>query len=480
MSSDYVLPKKWVTMSLDQEMGYSWDQLLRILRCPVCHRSLKFEPVDQGLPHAREYGVLSCGCRQYPVIDGVPVLKRGKVGVFEHTKGYIQYEGPSPENLTRLVLDGRGLDALLLCIALPVTIKLLDRIPPWRLWHSQRVTELLTTLRRRQLRKWCVADRDTLTAKDWFEVFFGRFSPVRGDLFNYFLCRFAQPRHLAVLALMRILSKSCKPVLDLACGFGHLGHDLTNSPTAHAVVGVDRNFFQVWTAQYWIAPKARFVCGDADQPLPFADASFSGTLCSDAFHYFQRKDVALGEIMRCAPGQPILLARVGNKQVKPNEGFELTPQEYLSLCGDRGWHLFGETELVQLYLRKEPINLSTPRSVSTFDGEKWLSIVYPGVKPAEESPQDTSIWLHAVGTLGINPIYSVSRAPDGTRQLQFKFPSDHYAFENAPMVSFHPRSVSLREQTYREVFDNVRSPEVERLIRQFVAIGLPHRYARSR
>ena len=128
-------------MSSHQKPGYSWDQLLRILRCPVCRQPLKFEPVDQGLPHAREYGVLSCGCTQYPVIDGVPVLKRGKVGVFEHTKGQTQYEGPSPEDLMRLVLDRKGLDALLLCIALPVTIKLLDRIPPRRLWRSRRVSE---------------------------------------------------------------------------------------------------------------------------------------------------------------------------------------------------------------------------------------------------------------------------------------------------------------------------------------------------
>jgi len=200
-------------MSSFQEAGYSWNQLLRILRCPICHQPMKFDPVDQGLPHAREYGILSCECARYPVIDGVPVLKRSKVGVFEHTLGGIEYEGPSPEDLTRLVLGGKGLDALLLCIGLLVTTRLLT----FRggMGRSRRVREFLTNLRCRQLRKWCVADRDTLTAEDWFNVFYRRFSPISGDLFNYFLRRFAQPRHLAALVLMRILPKSDKPVLDL-------------------------------------------------------------------------------------------------------------------------------------------------------------------------------------------------------------------------------------------------------------------------
>jgi SAM-dependent methyltransferase/uncharacterized protein YbaR (Trm112 family) len=465
--------------SLRLDRDYTWDQLLGILQCPVCHQALKFQNVDQGLPYAREYGVLSCSCSQYPVVDGVPIFLSGAVGVFEHTQGHVQYQGPSREDLTGLVLARRGLDALLRCIAFPLRIGLIERIRPHHVWRSRPFLQFMAALRRAKLRRWCVADHDTLTAQDWFGAFFRQYSPIEGDIFNYFFYRFAQPRHLATLALTNSLPAQKKPLLDLACGFGHLGHNLAESPATHAVVGVDRNFFQLWTAQYWIAPKNRFVCADADQPFPFADGSFSATLCCDAFHYFRRKEVTLSEIARCAPDQPVLLTRVGNKLVEPNEGFELTPVEYLTLCGGPAWRAFGENELIERYLRREPVDLAASRAPGVVDGEKWVSLVHPGAPPLMATPRDPGPWSHAVGRLCINPIYTVGRMADGTWRLRFKFPSDHYAFENVLMESFHPQQVTLTDQTYRDVKANIRAPEVELLIKKMVVIGLPEHYVRE-
>lgn len=144
------------------------------------------------------------------------------MGVFEHTEGQIEYEGPSRENLIRLVMAGRGLDALVSCLAFPVVIKALDRVPLWRLWHGKLFLDLLLGLRRVKLRRWCVRARQTLSAEDWFNEFYLRHSPVSGDLFSYSFYRFSQPRHLAALALISLLPAREKPLLDLACGFGHL------------------------------------------------------------------------------------------------------------------------------------------------------------------------------------------------------------------------------------------------------------------
>lgn len=458
---------------------YSFDQLMAILRCPECRGRLQFHRVDQDLPRASEYGVLICECSQYPVIDGICILMKGTVGSFEHTEGHVEYQGPSIDDLTRLVRDGHGLDALLRCIAFPHTIKQVDRIPGLRqLWHSGPIRELRSSLRRAQLRRWCVEGRDILTAEDWLDLFYRQYSPVQGDLFSYFFCRLAQPRHLATLALTSYLPASEKPVLDLACGFGHLGYNLAESSAAHSVIGADRNFFQLWVAQHWIASKNRFVCVDADQPLPFADKSFAATLCCDAFHYFRRKDLVLKEIARCAPGQPILLTGVGNRLVEPTEGFELTPQEYLTVCHDPGWRAFGEHELLGRYLRRETVDFSAHRAPQVVDSEKWLYLVNPGAPPVMARSEDSGGWPHAAGRLGINPIYEASSSTNGTRRLQFRFPSKHYAIENASMESLYPQSVTLTEKTYRDMQTNVHSPEVRLLIQQMVIIGLPDHYAR--
>jgi len=456
---------------------YAWHELLDILQCPSCRRSFLFQEIDQGLQHGREYGLLKCGCTQYPVVDGIPILTSSAVGAYEHTRGGVEYQGPSPEELTRLVLARRGLDALLRCIAFPIVFKRLLRIPPRRLWLSRRVLEILAGLRRFRFRRRCMVSREVFAAEDWFDVFFRQHSPLRGDMFSYFFYRFSQPRHLATLQLTGYLPAGKKPLLDLACGFGHLGHSLAESPLAHAVVGVDRNFFGLWTAQYWIAPKNRFVCADADKPLPFANDVFKAVLCSDAFHYFLHKDLVLQEITRCAPRQPVLLARVGNKLAEPNEGFELTPEAYAVVCGDPAWRIFGENELLRLYLSRNSAGRLAPRGTAKVEHEKWLYLVYPGEPPI--SPQFQVGWPHATGRLQINPIFKVSRIGDGNRRLQLRFPSQHYASENKEMTAYLPSEITITDGTYQQVKANVRSPEVESLIKQMVVIGVPERYTRA-
>jgi len=472
--------KKAKNVGTFKDEGYPLNRLFEILRCPTCRGQLQFQQVDQGLPRHREYGVLSCSCSQYPVVDGVCILMKGTVGAFEHTEGHVEYKGPSVDAVTSLVLAGRGLEALVRCLAFPVTIKRLDRFGPLRRFlQSRPVQQLLMRLRRIQLQRWCSVKADQLSAEDWLDLFYRQHSPVEGDLFSYFFCRLAQPRHLATLVLTDCLPSLEKPVLDLGCGFGHLGYNLAESAPAHAVIGVDRNFFQLWVGQHWIASKNRFVCVDVDQPLPFANDSIAATLCCDAFHYFRRKEAVLGEIARCAPGGPVLLTGVGNRLVHPNEGFELTPKDYLSVCHDPPWRVFGESELVKLYLRRERVDLLESRAPELADGEKWLYLVHPGTPPVMARADDYSYWPHAAGRLGINPIYQISMMVDGIRRLQFRFPSDHYASENSAMATLYPQNVTITDKIYNDMKANKRSPEVEDLIHQMVIIGLPDRYSRQ-
>lgn len=465
-------------MLVAQIPDYSWAQLVTILACPECGRHLTFKAISQDLPFSGEYGVLSCGCGRYPVVDGIPVLMKGTVGSFEHTQGHVEFTGPTVEELVDLVVGGRGLEALLRCISFPLTVRQLVRVLPRNLWCSSPVQGIMIGLRRIQLRRWCTTKRLDLTAEDWFRVFCGEYSPVQGDMFNYFFYRFGQQHHLASLVLTSQLPASERPVLDLACGFGHLAHNLAGSPAAHAVVGLDRNFFQLWTAKYWVAPASRFVCANADHRLPFAEGSFAAVLCADAFHYFRNKTVVLDEMTRCAPGRPVMLTGVGNKLVQPPEGCELSPREYLALRDAPGWQIFGEGELLKSYLRGESLDLSTPRSADALNDEKWLSLVYSGRPPFLMQPDRCAAWPHAAGRLSINPIYRVSKAQDGGWRLRFVFPSRHFASENAKMLSFCPKEIVLTDETFGEVQANVRSPAVENLIERMIVVGMPDHYTR--
>ncbi|HXH82234.1 MAG TPA: hypothetical protein VNN07_04815, partial [Candidatus Tectomicrobia bacterium] len=82
---------------------HSVHRLLSLLRCPECGGALRLERVvlDPQLDGAS--GVLACACSRYPLLDGVPILMRGRLDVREHVTGAVQVVGPPVETIVRLI-----------------------------------------------------------------------------------------------------------------------------------------------------------------------------------------------------------------------------------------------------------------------------------------------------------------------------------------------------------------------------------------
>lgn len=277
------------------------------------------------------------------------------------------------------------------------------------------------------------------------------------DPFCYFFFRFGQPRHLATLGLASILPPDDRPVLDLACGYGHVLHSLTAA--GHAAVGVEQNVHQAWLARHYVAPGAAFVCADANAPLPFRPASAGAALCSDAFHYFEDKAATLAELRRVADG-PLLLATVGNANVAPHESAEWGPEGYAALFGDAPWRVRTEAELLARYLDGRGPDLSASSARGAVEGEKWLYYVVDGGLLFREHGPFPS-WPHLAGTAAVNPLYEAQGG-----RLTFRFPSAWYRFENGAMRDYMPASV-----------DRAAADDDEWAARA-VRVGLPERYAR--
>ena len=427
----------------------------------------------------REFGILSCSCYKYPVIDGIPIILKRAVDVQAHVEGSVQVPGPSPAELISLILQYQGIEALLSLISFPwgsqpfMKVRLLRKLT-----QRNPIRSMSVRLRRMMLRKWVSNPPGSLTAQDWFSLFYLR-SFIKGDHYNYFFLRLTQPRYIAALSLMTIFPQSDKPLLDLASGFGHLSHYLTKCEKDHQVVAVDRNFFQLWVGKHWIAPKAHNICADAEYPLPFKDNSLGGVVCSDAFHYFQKKIECLSELRRCAPDRTIILTRVGNQLVQPNEGAELSPESYMKLMNTSNCRLIGETELAELYLQGVGPKLMNPVNPESLNKEKWLSIVLSKDNTILRDHGKFETLPHSVGHLGLNPIYKRSRRLSGGQDLSFYFPSSWFAFENSMMQSYHPSTVSLDKEVCQQIRNNIRSESVNELISRFVVLGMPQRYTKN-
>ena len=115
---------------------------------------------------------------------------------------------------------------------------------------------------------------------------------------HYFLFRFGQSRQLMALSLANLIEKPQKPVLDLACGIGHITRSLVARAEGQRVIGLDRSFFVLYLAKNWVAPAGEYVCGDADASLPFRDGAFSAAFCTDTFHVLVNRATCIRELKR--------------------------------------------------------------------------------------------------------------------------------------------------------------------------------------
>jgi SAM-dependent methyltransferase/uncharacterized protein YbaR (Trm112 family) len=459
------------------------ESLLPVLRCPDCGAKFEFDERTRPAHGAAEFGILRCGKHTFPVVDGIPIIQREPVGMYEHTRGAAEVEGVAVGKLVRLIERGETFEALLESLAVPSLPAPVRRVLGWRLSHGSFATYLSRWRGKRAVRMGVLSSRHESTAREIFEFFYRPDGPLDCELAHYFVGRFSQPRHLAALALVANVRSEAKPVLDIACGAGHLDHYLTQRRDRVPVIGVDMNYYQLWIARHWIAPAARFVCANAGERLPFASETFAATLCSDAYHYIPRRASLLKEIDRCAPGRMFVLTRVGNVAVMPNEGFEQSIEDYLRELAPAKPRVFDESELLRCYLRRRLPLLQTPASQSELVECKWLSFVCNAGESASQAiPSQTSTdaagWPHAAGDLALNPMYVSTPMIGGDLRLRFEFPSIHFAYENHGMLAYHPRTITVTRRQLEALSAQTESSELSKLVDSFVLLGMPRRFGR--
>ncbi|MEJ2870950.1 class I SAM-dependent methyltransferase [Actinomycetospora sp. OC33-EN08] len=466
-------------MTLSPALSTSRTPYAPSLRCPDCGARPVLTPTrTQPLPGGT-FGLLCCPCATYPVIDDIPVLRRGRIDSQDHLTGRCEVEGPTADELVALLRADRPLDALVALLAFPPPAPLSHRaglrLPftrgPW--------PRLALAARRREVRA-MLADLGALTAQDWMELAYDRSSDrIDDELLPYFLGRFGQPRFLATTALLRALpDDGSGAVLDLACGFGHVAHHLAAREDPRPVVGVDRNFLQLWVARRYVAPTQSFVCADRVDALPFDDDAFAAAVCSDAFHYFEAQQGCLDELRRVAASDTVLLDRLGNARLAPADGpAEREAAGYVALLRGAPWRLTCEDELLEGYRAGYGPQLAAPRHPSELDGAKWLMLVTSRDERVLADHGSFTALPHAAGTPTLNPVFEVAHHDDGVH-LAFAFPSTWFAFENAAMLRYTSAGERVDAATFEALVAGRPTDRTADLLRRCVLLGMPERYRR--
>lgn len=453
------------------------------LVCPECRATLAFAPAPTQPLEGGIFGVLSCPCSEYPVVDGIPVIRQGRVDVQDHMTERAEVDGPTVARLVELIRGDDPVESLVELLAFPLPTPLnLGSHPGVRLPFTRGPWPHVAHEARRGEVRALLGELGSLTAQDWMELCYERSSDrINGELFPYFFIRFGQPRYLSSISFLQALPTNSGPILDMACGFGHLMYHLAVRKNSVNSVGLDRNFFQLWVARRYIAQGQSYVCSGRLDSLPFADDAFAASVCTDAFHLFPTQQEAMDELRRIAKADTVLLDRVGNAELEPHDtDQERDPAGYVSLLRGTPWRLTCEDELFENYRAGRGVALATPRPPEDFTGRKWLSLI---------SSRDESLFVdvdefdelpHGAGTPQINPIYRVERdeATDDVH-LRFEFPSTWYAFENSMMTSYTSAGEWMDAKTFDALSEGLDTDRTPFYLSRFVVLGMPPTYARK-
>jgi SAM-dependent methyltransferase/uncharacterized protein YbaR (Trm112 family) len=439
--------------------------LLRRLCCPFCGGSLNASGNDQKRREP-EYDILTCWCGRYPVVAGIPILKKDPSG--------------SINELVALIESDRPREALLALVA-PNSPEL---APAWiRSLPSLRgIRRLKRLAHQRALRDWqqraamLLMDQEgQATAGALLDFYFRK----QRENYNYFYFRFGQPRYLVGLSFASFIHRPQKPILDLACGCGHLTRSLVQRAQGQPVIGVDESFFGLYVAKHWIAPEAEYVCCKADRALPFSNGAFSVAFCSDAFHYFVNKAATIRELKRLTQHDGLIMViRVHNARLRrPHSGRPLPPEGYQALAADIPHRLVADSDVLVRYRQKQGPALARPVDVRSLAQAPLLSLV---ASPRQEVFRDYGAfedWPHAEGRLSLNPLYvAEERNALGNLRLRRTFPSAFYEEEHLECKDYLPETVQVPPEVWANLTEGMRAPAVESLIEQCVVLGMPERY----
>jgi SAM-dependent methyltransferase/uncharacterized protein YbaR (Trm112 family) len=488
-------------------MSFS-SEVVGLLSCPYCTAMLRIGAVVQETPAGVEYGLMvcdSCGFK-YPIVAGILVVggPNDRLDAREEASADLVIRGPRVGELVAMLegKDAAGALNLLLnpsalrgdlfpnldafdraarpslsrTVATSLDRKLGRRYRGLRRLARRAVARVALPKARARLGAHLAQRGGDLAAVDVLDLYYRRYSGA--EVSNYFLYRFGQPRHLTALGLGAVLDANDGPLLDLACGVGHLTHFFTASRPGRRVFGLDRDFFRLFVAKRYVAPAAEFICMPADGAVPFHDGAMSAIFTSDAFHVFLHRALLLREMRRVLSERGLIaLACFGNAEVQPREGYELNVAGYRRLFADLDHVLMGEDAMVTSYLEKRTPDLTRADSDEVLARQKWLSVIAAQSRKAFAASRAFAKFPHAEGRLHLNPIYAVdARSPSGDLDLRLEFPSEWYRFENGSYLRYAPEKVRVGGDVIRALESRQPHPALDDLVRRFVVIGMPERY----
>ncbi|MFD7709774.1 class I SAM-dependent methyltransferase [Streptomyces sp. NPDC059785] len=284
-----------------------------------------------------------------------------------------------------------------------------------------------------------------------------------GRVGAYFLHRWSDPTWLAVLALTARHSPGASPVLELACGAGHLLREL--QLRGHRdVTGIDVVFAKLWLARRFVSPRARLVCADVTAPWPLPPPGRPAYVaCHDALYFLPDKEQVVRRAVAYAGGGGVVLGHLHNSLVPgPVSGLPLDPEGWRGLLPES--LCYDDAELTRALLANAP---PRPRTTGELAGCEAVALVGAPPPPPAYGPLSPDRPVPG-RPLRPNPLYR-----DGV----LRWPGDRWRDEyGAGARAYLPDRVALSPALLADARAGRLTPEVTELARRRVLLDLPEQW----
>ncbi|MFI6210028.1 class I SAM-dependent methyltransferase [Streptomyces sp. NPDC051041] len=366
-------------------------------------------------------GLLSDGERRWPVVAGVPWLRTGREELRERAVRRIEEGDPDGAALVLLADTDDWWDG-------PVP-------SPGALRAALRAATL----------------REAVTLLGM------------GRVGTYFLHRWSDPTWLAVLALTARHSPAGRPVLELACGAGHLLREL-HLRGHRDLTGIDVVFAKLWLARRFVAPRARLVCADVTASWPLLPPGRPAYVaCHDALYFLPRKEEVVRRAVAYAAGGGVVLGHCHNALLPgPVAGLPLDPAGWCALLP--GAVCYDDADLTRALLSETP---PRPRTPGELAGCEALALVGAPPPPPGYGPRSPDRPVPG-RPLRPNPLYH-----DGL----LRWPGERWRDEYGPGArAYLPERVALSPALLADARAGRLTPRVADLARRRVLLDLPERW----
>lgn len=442
------------------------------LSCPYCRAALVPELGD-GDPIL--HGSARCGCYEYPIVDGILVLR--------------QLSGPADTvDLAVVHLRAGDVDAARAHLesAASMVPQAAARAP---LLSPATARRLAGSVRRRIGAAGASRAGRPEVPRDPVWAALERARPPAFAAYLY--QRYANPSFIAsipMMALLEVVEGRSRPggrptVLDLGCGVGHSTAMMRALFPTLAFVAADPDFVNLRILREHFADDAIAVCLDAELPLPFGDDQFDAMFCLDAFHYIRSKWALSRELDRCVDDAGVWIFPHLHNALVPNisPGIPLAPDDYLRMVDFADGVLLDETVVLDRFVSDHVLDLTAPP-----DPRELATVADLGLYATRRSDAgrcyDVGSRMTALrrsGVLGVNPIYSIE--PDGeVVHLRMAWPDAELERECAAVRRHLPETVDIPAGLLARLGDGDLDDDEERLVadlvRTLVLLPLPPGY----